>query len=123
MRLPIQYALTYPQRVDGGWPRLELAGQNWTFTEPDRERFPCLDLAYRAGRAGGTAPACLNAANEVAVDQFLQGRIRFTEIPRLISAVLAEHNLVEQPEAPAIAAADGWARRRAYALAAEMAAP
>lgn len=119
MRLPIQYALTYPERVDGGWPRLELAGQNWSFSSPDRERFPCLDLAYLAGRTGGTAPACLNAANEVAVEQFLQGRICFSAIPRLIGAVLAEHNPVKQPEAPAIVAADRWARRRAYALAAE----
>lgn len=117
MRLPIQYALTYPRRVDGGWPRLNLAGQSWTFREPDRERFPCLDLAYRAGRAGGTAPACLNAANEVAVELFLKGRIRFTDIPRLVGAVLEEHAPVDKAEPPAITAADAWARSRAAALA------
>ncbi len=122
MRLPIQSALTHPSRVDGGWPRLKLAGQSWTFSAPDRKRFPCLGLAYHAGRTGGTAPACLNAANEIAVEQFLQGRIRFSAIPYLIETVLSEHKPVEKPETPDIVAADRWARRRAHALAAGLAA-
>jgi 1-deoxy-D-xylulose-5-phosphate reductoisomerase len=96
MRLPIEYALAYPDRgrVPFGaidWSRL---GQ-LTFEEPDRDGFPCLDLAYRAGRAGGTAPACLNGANEVAVAAFLDGAIRWTDIPAIIAAALDDHIVAE----------------------------
>ena len=116
MRLPIQYALTYPQRVDTELPRLNFFGQNWSFHEPDRKRFPCLDLAYRAGQSGGTAPACLNAANEVAVEYFLQGALPFTGIARIIETVL-EHRTPDGPlEMGGIIAADRWARERARQL-------
>jgi 1-deoxy-D-xylulose-5-phosphate reductoisomerase len=91
MRLPIGYALAYPDRL-----RVPFGAIDWTkmgpleFEPPDRESFPCLDLAYRAGRAGGAAPAWLNGANEVAVAAFLDGRIRWTDIPEIIGAALDE---------------------------------
>jgi 1-deoxy-D-xylulose-5-phosphate reductoisomerase len=93
MRLPIGYALAYPGRIATPFGAID-----WTvlslleFAEPDREAFPCLDLAYRAGRIGGTAPACLNGANEVAVDAFLQGRIRWVDIPDVIAGALDDYN-------------------------------
>jgi len=81
MRTPIAQALAFPERIDSGVPTLELARRgSLTFETPDCERFPCIDLAYRALAAGGTAPAVLNAANEVAVAAFLGGQIRFTDI-------------------------------------------
>ncbi len=92
MRIPIQYALTYPQRRVNRVPRLlfeKLAGL--TFEPVDREKFPCLDLAYEAARAGGSSPTVLNAANEVAVHRFLDRRIGFDEIPTLIRKALDAH--------------------------------
>ena len=96
MRLPIGYALAYPERsttpfgaID--WPRMG----SLTFEEPDRDGFACLDLAYRAGRAGGTAPACLNGANEVAVEAFLDGRIRWIDIPAVIAEALDDYCVSE----------------------------
>jgi 1-deoxy-D-xylulose-5-phosphate reductoisomerase len=81
MRTPIAQALAFPERIDTGVPALELVRRGaLTFEAPDRERFPSLDLAARALAAGGTAPAVLNAANEVAVAAFLAGQIRFTDI-------------------------------------------
>lgn len=87
MRLPIQYALTYPQRPSMPLEPLDLVG-TWEFHHPDTTRFPALELAYQAGRTGGTAPAALNAADEIAVAAFLAGQIRFTDIPRIIEKVL-----------------------------------
>jgi 1-deoxy-D-xylulose-5-phosphate reductoisomerase len=93
MRLPIGYALAYPDRGRVPWGAID-----WTrlgtlsFEEPDRDGFPCLDLAYRAGREGGTAPACLNGANEVAVAAFLDGRIRWVDIPGVIAASLDDYS-------------------------------
>jgi 1-deoxy-D-xylulose-5-phosphate reductoisomerase len=93
MRLPIGYALAYPDRS-----RVPFGAIDWTtvsrleFLGPDREAFPCLDLAYRAGRIGGTAPACLNGANEVAVAAFLEERIRWVDIPDVIAAALDDYN-------------------------------
>ncbi len=110
MRLPIQYALLYPERVDTELPRLRLEqiGQ-LTFETPDPARYPCLELAYEAARIGGTMPTVLNAANEVAVRAFLQGRIRFTDIARMVEQAMTAH----QP-LPAtlehVMQADGWAR-------------
>ena len=81
MRTPIAQALAFPQRIDTGVPALELVRRGaLTFEAPDRERFPSIDLAYQALAAGGTAPAVLNAANEIAVAAFLDGQIRFTDI-------------------------------------------
>lgn len=114
MRLAIQYALSYPDRPPTPLANLPLP-TTLNFYEPDRERFPLLDLAYAAGRRGGVAPAVLNAANEVAVAAFLNRRIGFTDIPRVVAAALAE-----APELPLgwdnLYRADSWARRRAEEL-------
>lgn len=116
MRLPIQYALGYPERKANPWPRLDFFKQELTFDAPDREKFPCLKLAEQALRAGGTAPACLNAANEVAVAQFLDGALAFTGIPQLIERVMADHEVIHRPEPPELEQADRWARRHAKEL-------
>ncbi|MFN3689997.1 MAG: 1-deoxy-D-xylulose-5-phosphate reductoisomerase [Fimbriimonadales bacterium] len=110
MRLPIQYALVYPDRVDTALPRLRLEqlGQ-LTFESPDPVRYPCLELAYAAARIGGTMTTVLNAANEVAVRAFLQRTIRFTDIPRLVEQAMAAHT--PQPATLENAlAADAWTR-------------
>lgn len=89
MRLPILYSLVYPDRVDAGLPRLDLSRAGpLTFGPPDTRRFPCLALARKAAKEGGSAPVVLNAANEIAVEAFLAGRIGFTDISRVIAAVL-----------------------------------
>jgi 1-deoxy-D-xylulose-5-phosphate reductoisomerase len=93
MRLPIGYALAYPERGRVPWGAIDWARLgSLSFEEPDRDGFPCLDLAYRAGREGGTAPACLNGANEVAVAAFLEGRIRWVDIPGVIAASLDDYS-------------------------------
>ena len=120
MRLPIQYALTFPERIPGPWPRLNLFGENWSFTEPDRELFPCLELAYRAGKIGGTLPACLNAANEVAVEKFREGDLKFIQIPELIGQVLERHRVIDHPVIEDLLEADLWARRTAEEQAASI---
>ena len=118
MRVPIQYALTYPDRLPAPDRHLNLARmETLEFREPDRERFPALDLAYAAGRAGATYPTVLSAADEIAVDAFLQNAIHFGSITALVEQVLEEHN----PESgilslEAISAADEWARRRVRSL-------
>lgn len=84
MRIPIQYALTYPERAPSPAPPFDLAGRELTFEAPERTSFPALDLAYEAGRRGGSAPAVLNAADEVAVEAFLQGRLGFTGITEVL---------------------------------------
>lgn len=88
MRVPIQYAITEPGRAPGTASRFDLAGRSLTFEEPDRDVFPCLDLGYAAGRAGGSAPAALNAADEVAVQAFLDGRIGFSSIAVVVERTL-----------------------------------
>jgi 1-deoxy-D-xylulose-5-phosphate reductoisomerase len=93
MRLPIGYALAYPDRLPVPFGAIDWSAVGpLTFEPPDREAFPCLDLAYRAGRLGGAAPAWLNGANEVAVAAFLEGRIRWVDIPAIISAVLDDYS-------------------------------
>ncbi|MFH1457613.1 MAG: 1-deoxy-D-xylulose-5-phosphate reductoisomerase, partial [Candidatus Omnitrophota bacterium] len=92
MRIPIQYALTYPARLPNGFPRVDFYKlKELTFQKPDFRRFPCLGLAYRSARELGTLPAVLNAANEISVDEFLRGRIKFILIPRIIEKVLDRH--------------------------------
>ncbi len=114
MRLPIQYALTYPERAPNTFPRLSLPEVGtMTFDRPDTDRFPCLRLAFEAAHAGGTYPAVLNAADEVAVEAFLAGRLGFTEIPRLIESVLDQHEAASDDTLENILAADRWARRQA----------
>jgi 1-deoxy-D-xylulose-5-phosphate reductoisomerase len=117
MRLPIQCALTYPERLPCPVPRLDLAALgSLQFAPPDFVRYPCLALAMEAGRRGGTYPAVLAAADEVAVEEFLAGRIRFTDIPRLIERVLAAHSPGPEDDLDAVLEADTWARRQARAV-------
>lgn len=115
MRFPIQYALTFPERAARPARSLKLYElSQLTFRRPDFGRFPALRLALEAGRAGGCAPAALNAANEAAVEAFLKGKARFTDIPRVVGRVLAERSLGGgRPTLDEILETDGWARRRA----------
>lgn len=114
MRHPIQYALTYPDRRPSGLEPLDLARiSGLNFEEPDPERFPCLGLAYRALQTGGTMPAVLNAANEIAVSAFLEGRIPLSEIARVNAAVMDEYVPEAADTLETILAADEWARDRA----------
>ncbi len=116
MRFAIQHALLYPERVAGGLPALDLAALGALhFSPPDERRFPCLALARAAARAGGTLPAVLNAANEVAVQEFLNGRLSFSGIWRLVEQVMGRHAQVREPDLDAICRADQWARREAGA--------
>jgi 1-deoxy-D-xylulose-5-phosphate reductoisomerase len=114
MRHAIQYALTYPDRKQNCVEPLNI-GQlgSLSFDEPDLERFPCLELAYRALAQGGTTPTVMNAANEVAVRAFLDGRIGFGDIAKIDDAVLIEHESTDAASLENILAADAWARTRA----------
>jgi 1-deoxy-D-xylulose-5-phosphate reductoisomerase len=116
MRIPIQYALSYPERL----PAPAAFGQldfyrlkQLNFEEPDFGKFPCLELAYQAASDNGTAPCVLNAANEVGVNEFLKGRLKFTYIPLVIKKVLARHRNIKHPGLGEILEADSWARRQA----------
>ena len=116
MRGPIQYALTYPDRVGSSIETLDWSAiPALEFRVPDRQKFPCLPLAYRALDMGGTAPAALNAADEVAVEAFLAKRVTFTEIPRIIERVLDEHDPTPADSIGAILEADRSAREIARA--------
>ena len=98
IRTPIQYALTYPERRPSPWPRLDLAAVGGLhFESPDVQRFPAIELGFEVVRRGGTLGAALAAADEVAVEAFLDGRIRFTEIVPLVERVLAKHHWMERP--------------------------
>jgi 1-deoxy-D-xylulose-5-phosphate reductoisomerase len=113
MRVPISYALHYPERADVEVPRLDLATVGeLSFEEPDLETFACLPLALEAGRAGGSAPCVLNAADEVAVGAFLDGRIPFTAIATAVEAVLADMPAVPVGHFEELFAIDKEARRR-----------
>jgi 1-deoxy-D-xylulose-5-phosphate reductoisomerase len=117
MRTPIAYALAYPERIDAGVPSLDLFQiARLDFEAPDFERFPCLQLAYAALRAGGTAPAILNAANEIAVAAFLDRRLSFLGIPRLIEATLAKLPAGPEGSLADVLTADAEARRIASSL-------
>jgi 1-deoxy-D-xylulose-5-phosphate reductoisomerase len=114
MRTPIAYGLAYPERIDSGVASLDLFKvATLSFAEPDFERFPCLALAYQALRAGGTAPAVLNAANEVAVAAFLDERIAFLSIPGVIETVLADLPVNPVTCLDDVIGADAAARRAA----------
>ncbi|MCS6958652.1 MAG: 1-deoxy-D-xylulose-5-phosphate reductoisomerase [Pseudanabaenaceae cyanobacterium SKYGB_i_bin29] len=111
MRLPLLYALSYPDRVTTNWERLDLVKcASLTFRAPDHRKYPCMELAYNAGRIGGTMTAVLNAANEEAVSLFLSGRIAFMDIPKLIEATCQAHSCISQPRLEDILEADRWAR-------------
>jgi 1-deoxy-D-xylulose-5-phosphate reductoisomerase len=114
MCLPIQYALTYPERaaserVQTNFPKLGTL----TFEEPDVERFPAIELARRAGEIGGTLPAVLNAANEIAVEAFVNRKINFSQITELVRRTMDAHKVVSHPTLEQILEADNWARRSA----------
>ncbi|UCF25848.1 MAG: 1-deoxy-D-xylulose-5-phosphate reductoisomerase [Ralstonia sp.] len=114
MRTPIAYGLAYPERIEAGVSLLDLAATGTlTFDAPDLRRFPCLALAFDALRAGGTAPAVLNAANEVAVEAFLQRRIRFTDIAAVVADTLAQASVVPADSLDTVFGADADARGRA----------
>jgi 1-deoxy-D-xylulose-5-phosphate reductoisomerase len=113
MRLPLLYALSWPERIATDWSPLDLVkAGDLTFREPDHAKYPCMELAYAAGRAGGTMTAVLNAANEQAVALFLEERIRFLDIPRIIERVCDRHRdqLKQQPALEDILYVDQWAR-------------
>jgi 1-deoxy-D-xylulose-5-phosphate reductoisomerase len=114
MRHAIQYALTYPDRKPTELEPLDFARlSNLTFESPDLERFPCLSLAYKALRQGGTMPAVLSAANEIVVQAFLDGKIRLSEIPRIIESVMSEHDAQAVSSLEVVLETDAWARSRA----------
>ena len=117
MRIPIAYALAFPHRLKGDWKTLEVTRQNeLNFLPVEKRRYPALKLAYDALAEGGTMPAVLNAANEVAVAAFLEGRIGFREIHRVIADTMQGHERRHVREVEEILAIDRWARERASAL-------
>jgi len=112
MRLPIQYALTYPERVPGPARRLNWRQLSaWHFEQPDYETFPALQLGYEVARRGGTCGAVLNAANEAAVARFLAGELEFLDIPRACRAALDQHNYSPTPTLSELSDCDRWARQ------------
>jgi 1-deoxy-D-xylulose-5-phosphate reductoisomerase len=117
MRIPIAYALAYPHRLNGGWKPLEMTQHGeLNFLPVEKKRFPALGLAYRALAEGGTMPAVLNAANEVAVDAFLGGRIGFREIHRTIEKTMHGHAPKHAQNVEDVLEIDRWARERARSL-------
>jgi len=118
MRLPLLYALSWPERIYTDWEQLDLVkAGNLTFKAPDHQKYPCMQLAYSAGRAGGSMPAVLNAANEQAVALFLEEKIEFLDIPRCIEWVCDRHQVdnCPHPSLDDIVAADQWARQEVVA--------
>jgi 1-deoxy-D-xylulose-5-phosphate reductoisomerase len=124
MRTPIAQALAYPERISSGVEPLDLlAVAALHFEPPDFDRFPCLGLAYQALRDGEGAPAALNAANEVAVQRFLEGRLGFVDIPRLIARVMERTPASRLDSLDDVLATDAAARRMAERIAEEMKQP
>ena len=114
MKLPLLYCLSWPERLETPWRRLDLTEvASLTFSKPNPAKYPCMELAYAAGRAAGTMPAVLNAANEQAVAMFLEERIHFLDIPKLIERTCARHQqeLRAEPSLEEVLAVDAWARR------------
>ena len=112
MKIPIQYALAYPDHRPADWPRLDLAAiGELTFEEPDLEKFPCITLAYDALRRGGSAPAALNLANDLAVQAFLDDQLAFAAIPRVIERAISEHPFIETPTLADLEELEGWTER------------
>ncbi len=126
MKLPILYCLSWPERLDTPWRRLDLTEVgSLTFRAPDPARYPCMELAYAAGRAGGTMPAVMNAANEQAVALFLDEQVHFLDIPRLIDAVCERHkaDLTANPSLDDVLAVDAWSRGAVREAAARLTTP
>jgi len=112
MKIPIAYALTYPERIMNDLPSLNLAKTgNLEFFKPDKKKFPCLGIAYAACLCGGTAPAVLNAADEIAVSAFMENKIRFIDLPEIIEKILSRHDSIKDPSLDDILQADLWARK------------
>jgi 1-deoxy-D-xylulose-5-phosphate reductoisomerase len=117
MRIPIAYALSYPHRLKGKWDALELTRHGeLNFLAVDQKRYPALKLAYGALREGGTMPVVLNGANEVAVEAFLEGKISFRDIHRIIDQTMQRHEVTRPREIGEVLSADRWAREAAAAL-------
>ncbi|MGE5544726.1 MAG: 1-deoxy-D-xylulose-5-phosphate reductoisomerase [Bacillota bacterium] len=111
MRMPIQYAFSYPERWEAVCERLDLLQLGeLSFSPPDLQKFPALELAMMAGRQGGTMPAVMNAANEVAVKGFLEGKLGFIEIVSTVEKVMGQHTIIANPTLNEIMASDSWAR-------------
>jgi len=116
MRLPIQYALTYPERVDSGLAGLDFAEiKRLNFCRPNFKKFACLELAYQAARTDETMPAVLNAANEELVQKFLNNRVKLTDIPKGVEKVMKKHRVVKNAGLEDILKADKWAREEVNA--------
>jgi 1-deoxy-D-xylulose-5-phosphate reductoisomerase len=114
MRLPLLYAMSWPERIHTNWEKFDLVkAGDLTFRAPDRVKYPCIELAYAAGRAGGSMPAVLNAANEQAVALFLAEKIHFLDIPKVIEKVCDKHraDFTSTPSLDDILTADIWARK------------
>lgn len=123
MRLPLLYALSWPDRIYTDWEQLDLVkAGNLTFREPDHQKYPCMRLAYAAGRAGGSMPAVLNAANEQAVALFLDEKIQYLDIARCIETVCDRHQAdnCPNPSLDDILAADQWARQEVLRFSAKL---
>jgi len=117
MRIPIAYAFAYPDRMTNELPLLNMAKTGpLEFHQPDMNKFPCLELAYEAGRSGGTAPVVLNAANEVAVAAFIENKICFSDLPKVIEKVLHKHHTTNNPSLENILGIDGEARMQAQSV-------
>lgn len=111
MRIPIQYALTFPKRFKSNWPKVDFSKRSlFTFENPNLKAFKCLELAYTAINIGGTMPAVLNASNEIAVERFLKREISFLDIPRVIEETMEAHNIIKSPVLSDILIVDQWAR-------------
>jgi 1-deoxy-D-xylulose-5-phosphate reductoisomerase len=114
MRLPLQYALLYPERPNGTAPRMDWSEAiRLDFSPPDLDVFPALRLGFEVAAAGGTSGAVLNAANEVAVERFLNGDLRFDQITDLVASILSHHQFDSQPSLTELLSIDGWARKEA----------
>ena len=123
MKLPILYCLSWPERLETPWRRLNLTEVgSLSFRAPDPARYPCMELAYAVGRAGGTMPAVMNAANEQAVALFLDEQVHFLDIPRLIDGVCDRHraDLTANPSLDDVLAIDAWARQAVHEAAAKL---
>ena len=117
MKMPIQYALTYPERMPTQLEPLDLTKiSQFHFSVPNFDKFPCLKLAYEAGTICGTMPAVLNSANDVAVNLFLKKKIKFSDIPKIIEKVMNKHNVIQNPCIDHILASDVWARKAAHEI-------
>jgi 1-deoxy-D-xylulose-5-phosphate reductoisomerase len=117
MRFPIQYALTYPAKHPASIESLDFSKiSKLTFEIPDSKRFPALNFAYEALNIAGTMPTVMNAANEVAVEHFKQGKITFTDIWKIIEKTMSSHKTLDRPNLDAILNADKEARNTASAL-------